>query len=55
MASFEPGNPKGWGDPLPLVYLLLGLILVSSLVDRLGLAANYQQECPPTTVGSVQR
>ncbi|NJL23238.1 MAG: hypothetical protein HC895_24295 [Leptolyngbyaceae cyanobacterium SM1_3_5] len=54
MAEFQPGNPKGWGDPLPLVYVLVGVILVSSLVDRLGLASDLQAPCPPVN-GTAQQ
>jgi hypothetical protein len=51
--GFQPGNKDGWGDPLPFVYLLLGLILLSSLVDRLGINANYQQQCGQYIPGST--
>lgn len=54
MAEFQPGNPKGWGDPLPLVYVLVGVILVSSLVDRLGLASDLQTQCPPVNSAAQQ-
>jgi hypothetical protein len=43
--SFEPGNPNGWGDPMPLIYLLLGLVVLGSFVDRLGITADYQEQC----------
>lgn len=54
MAPFEPGNPKGWGDPLPFLYLLIGLIVMSSLVDRLGVTANFQERCNRAIQGAVQ-
>jgi hypothetical protein len=49
--AWQPGNEKGWGDPLPFLYLVLGLILLSSLVDRLGVTANFQQRCQQVLQG----
>jgi hypothetical protein len=43
--GFQPGNEKGWGDPLPFLYLLLLLIALGSLVDSLGEDVSYRQGC----------
>lgn len=53
--AFEPGNKDGWGDPMPLIYLLLGLIVLGSFVDRLGVTATYQQRCEQFLQGRVSQ
>ncbi|MBD2463256.1 hypothetical protein H6G89_19665 [Oscillatoria sp. FACHB-1407] len=32
--SWEPGNPKGWGDPAPIVLAVLLLVIAGAAVDN---------------------
>lgn len=43
--SWEPGNPKGWGDPGPIVLVVLVLILAGAAVGNYNNYSATQQRC----------
>jgi hypothetical protein len=45
MANWEPGNPKGWGDPGPLVLAIILLVILGAALGSYGNFAAQQQRC----------
>ncbi len=44
MAGIEPpGNPKGWGDPGPIVMFILFMIFLGAWVDNLSRTAQANE------------
>lgn len=43
--GWEPGNPKGWGDPAPIVLMVLLLALLGSAVGNYDNYTAEQQRC----------
>jgi len=43
MSIEPPGNPKGWGDPAPIVMIVLLMVFFGAWIDNLNRPLSVQQ------------